>query len=75
MEPGAGGYAGGPAAWRSSPRGLYDYVAKLLADSDALPAKIRHDSRSAQGAAPAGVVVISGQLGELGRPRRSGQQG
>ncbi|WP_329251591.1 CU044_5270 family protein [Actinoallomurus sp. NBC_01490] len=38
-----GGWVSGPAIWRSSPRWMYDYVAKLPTDPDALLAKIRHD--------------------------------
>ena len=65
VEPGVDGYAGGPAVWRSSPRGLYDYVAKLSADPDALLAKIRHDSRSAKGSAPAGDVATFGRIAQI----------
>lgn len=39
-----GGYVWGPGIWKSSPRGLYDYVATLPTDPDALLAKIRHDT-------------------------------
>jgi hypothetical protein len=47
-EPGInGGYVSGPGIWRSSPRGLYDYVAKLPTEPDALLAKIRHDTKDA----------------------------
>jgi hypothetical protein len=42
--PGHGGVSG-PAIWRSSPRALYDYVATLPADPDALLTKIRHDTK------------------------------
>jgi hypothetical protein len=38
-----GGWIWGPGVWRSSPRGLYDYVSALPTDPDALLAKIRHD--------------------------------
>jgi hypothetical protein len=44
LEPGFGAI-GGPAIWNSSPRVLYDYVAKLPPDPDALLATIRHDVR------------------------------
>jgi len=44
-EPGVQGYIGGPGVWRSSPRGLYDYVAELPTDPDALLAKIRHETK------------------------------
>jgi hypothetical protein len=39
------GGVSGPAIWRSSPRALYDYVAELPADPDALLTKIRHDTK------------------------------
>jgi hypothetical protein len=44
VEPGVGA-VGGPAIWDSSPRVLYDYVAKLPTDPDALLTRIRHDVR------------------------------
>ncbi|GLY89064.1 CU044_5270 family protein [Actinoallomurus iriomotensis] len=42
-----GGFAWGAGVWKRSPRGLYDYVAKLPTDPSALLAKIRHDTQAA----------------------------
>lgn len=60
-----GGWESGPAVWRSSPRGLYDYVAKLPADPDALLAKIRKDARGGKGDAPAGDDSAFGKIAQI----------
>jgi hypothetical protein len=43
VDPRYDGYVGGPAFWDSAPRKLYDYVAGLPSDPDALLARVRHD--------------------------------